>query len=134
MFRFNSQIEFGKELPFFSVEEIKNEPMLFNCNREYAYKLGGTLTKTFIDALSQDFAYSKDLIIDSRVHMLMPQWFPCIPGFHLDDVPREREDGQPNHLNPSYKAKHCMALIGDCCPTEFAIGDSEFPDVELGEK
>ena len=26
-----------------------------------------------------------------------------------------------------------MALIGDCCPTQFAVGKSEFPDVPLGE-
>jgi hypothetical protein len=133
MFKFNSKIEIGKALPEFSQDEVKNEPMLFNCNREFAYTLGGKLTKTFIDSLPSKFAYSRDLVIDSRVHMLMAGWYPCIPGFHHDDVPREREDKQPNYINPSYKAEHCMALVGDCCPTEFAVGEAEFPDVPLGE-
>lgn len=134
MYQFNSQIQIGKDLPEFALKQIKDEPMLFNCNYESAYDLGGELTKTFLDLLSPEFKLADDLIIDSRVHMLMKGWFPCIPGFHHDDVPRERKDKQPNYINPSYKAKHCMALIGDCCPTEFAIGKSEFPEVELDGK
>lgn len=134
MFRFDSQIKIGADLPKFSVEQIKNEPMLFNCNCDGAYALGGLLTFEFLNNLNNKFGNAKDLIIDSRVHMLMENWFPCIPGFHHDDVPRERQDNQPNYINPSYKAQHCMALIGDCCPTEFAIGETEFPEVDLNEK
>lgn len=132
--KFNSQIKIGETLPDFSLVEIKNEPMLFNCDYDSAWDLGGRLTKIFLSLLDGKFKSKKDLIIDSRVHMLMTGWWPCIPGFHHDDIPRERKDGQPNYKNPSYKAEHCMALVGDCCPTEFAIGESKFPDVKLGKK
>lgn len=55
-------------------------------------------------------------------------------GTNHDDVPRERSDGQPNYIKPSYEAQHCMMLVnGDICPTEFALGDSEFEDVPMGQ-
>jgi len=135
MYTFDSQIQYGTETQkTFSVEDIKNEPMLFNCSLYGASKLGGPLTKEFINLLPSDWKDDSVLVIDSRVHMLMEGWFPCIPGFHHDDVPREREDGQPNYINPSYRAEHVLMLIGDCCPTEFAIGKSDFPEVPIGDK
>jgi len=134
MYRFNSQIRIGETLPDFPVKEIKNEPMLFNCDLQHAYLFGESLTHAFLDKLPEGWLNSKDLILDSRVHMLMKGWFPCIPGFHHDDVPRDRADGQPNYINSSYKAEHAMALIGDCCPTEFALGNAEFPEIKEGEK
>lgn len=64
----------------------------------------------------------------------MENWFPCIPGFHHDDVPRNNVDGQPNYDNPEYYSKHAMALVnGEVCPTEFALGECELPKVEEGE-
>jgi len=131
---FNSEIRIGETLKDFTLNEIKNEPMLFNCDLKHALELGGPLTHEFLDNLPGKWLKSKDLVIDSRVHMLMAGWFPCIPGFHHDDVPRERKDGQPNYDNPSYKAEHALALIGDCCPTEFALGSAEFPEIKEGEK
>lgn len=94
---------------------------------------GGHPTRKFLEALPENLQNDKT-IIDSRVHMLMPGWFPCIPGFHHDDVPRERSDKQPEYHNPSYRSNHALILYnGDICPTEFALGESEFPDVELGK-
>ena len=131
---FNSQITIAGDLPDFTQEQVKNEPMLFNCNYETARKLGGELTQAYLDALPEEFTKAKDFIVDSRVHMVMEGWWPAIPGFHHDDVPRTRADKQPNYINPEYKAEHVMALIGDCCPTEFALGQTEFPEVPIGGK
>jgi hypothetical protein len=126
----NSQIQLGKILQNFSDEEIKNEPMFFRATREFAYKHGGAPTKLFIDNLDAP----EDILIDSRVHMLMNRWFPCIPGFHHDDVPRERADGQPEYYNPSYRSQHAMVLYnGTICPTEFAIGEQVFSNPEYHE-
>ena len=133
MYKFNSQIQFGPTVPEQSIDLIKNEPMLFSCDFDTAFELGGVLTKCFLAKLSEEFFNAKDLMIDSRVHMLMPNWYPCISGFHHDDVPREREDKQPEYDNPSYRSKHCMALIGGASSTEFALGEAEFPKVSLGE-
>jgi hypothetical protein len=130
---FESRALLGRWLPAFSEAEIKNEPMLFSCDWEHARKLGGPLTNSFLGVLASSWD-PDGVIIDSRVHMLMPGWFPCIPGWHHDDVPRTRSDRQPNYEAPDYKAEHCMALVGgDICPTQFALGVHELPDVSLGD-
>lgn len=130
-FTFNSRTTGGAVLPEATEKEIKDEPMLFKCNGEYAMELGGRLTHLFLSALPEDWK-NTPILIDSRSHMLMPGWFPCIPGWHHDDVPRERADGQPDYIDPSYYAEHVMALWGDASLTEFAIGEETFDDVPMG--
>lgn len=131
-FEFNSQYHTGAELKHFDEQSIRSEPMLHKCSRSFACEHGGPITIRFIGALPESWFQDSSLLIDSRTHMLMPGWFPCIPGWHHDDVPRERSDGQPNYVNPSYRSKHCMAIFGDASVTEFAIGQATFPEVPLG--
>jgi len=116
-----------------SQNEIKNEPMLFNCSLGSAYKLSGPITKDIIATLPDDW-HDTPVVVDSRVHMLKKGYYPCIPGFHHDDVPRSRSDGQPNYHRPEYRSKHLMVLVnGDICPTEFALGVAEFDEVPVGQ-
>lgn len=131
---FNSQIRLGRPLKQFSQDQVKNEPMLFNCNGHFALEKGGQITRNFVEAFYSETGRDlHDIVIDTRVHMLMPNWFPCIPGFHHDDVPRSK-NGQPNYDTLEYKSYHCLALVnGDICPTEFAIGKAEFNEVPEGE-
>ena len=111
---------------------IKNEPMLFNCDMEAAKNMGGPITRNFLENMPDDYKQT-EIVVDSRVHMLMPGWFPCIPGFHHDDVPRSGRDGQPNYDNPEYRSVHLLGLVnGDICPTEFAVGDIELTVPETG--
>lgn len=130
----NSQFTLGAKLErTFTPEEVKNEPMLFGCNAFYAMALGGALTKAFLESLPDDWHAAADLVVDSRVHMLMPGWFPAIPGYHHDDVPRSRSDGQPNYENPEYRSEHVMMLVNaDVCPTAFAVGSLDFTAPPLG--
>ena len=130
----DSRVSFGEKLyRSFTNEEIKNEPMLFNCDGPAAMELGGSLTHAFVATLPGDWLGAPDLIIDSRVHMLMPGWFPCIPGYHHDDVPRSRADGQPNYETPEYRSEHVMCLVNaDVCPTAFAVGALDFTVPPLG--
>lgn len=110
---------------------VKNEPMFFNCDLEFAYKNGGPLTRDFIERLPKDWRDANP-VLDSRVHMLMTNWYPCIPGWHHDDVPRSTPTGQPNYVNPEYHSEHLMGLVnGDICPTRFIIGNVEVssPDI-----
>lgn len=130
---FDSRVILGDTMPRFNESDVKNEPMLFSCDRATAIALGSRITHSFIESLPESWLEAMDLIVDTRVHMLMPGWFPCIPGWHHDDVPRTRTDGQPNYRTPEYTAKHAMALVGgDICPTEFALGKASFNEPQSG--
>ena len=133
----------AKDLSTFAVEinnsQIKNEPMFFNCDLNYAWDKGGPITKSFIENLPQDWG---DAVFDSRVHMLMPGWYPAIPGFHHDDVPRPDipvgqhflTAGQPDYDNPRYLSEHIIGLVNaDVCPTVFAIGNCVMPKIADGD-
>lgn len=134
---FNSKItELGKFALEVPNEVIKNEPMFFNCDLQYAYSNGKRITRSFIDALPQYWRNDpSNVVFDSRVHMLMPGWFPCIPGYHHDDIPRlNNNTGQPNYNNPEYYSEHILGVVNaDICPTEFALGKCIMPSVRNNE-
>lgn len=132
-YKFNSQFQergsFAEEV---ENKVIKNETMFFNCDLDFAYKHGNEITRSFIDALPDDWK-TCDTVFDSRVHMLMPKWIPCIYGVHHDDVPRPN-GGQPDYDNPSYLSEHIMGSVNaTICPTQFYIGEAEFDKVTTGE-
>jgi hypothetical protein len=117
------------KLHTWSQDQVKQETMLFSASFNYAAAHGGPITQDFLRGLP----LGGDPIIDSRVHMLMPGWYPCIPGWHLDDVPRTREDGQPDHAHPAYRSSNIMAIVGDASITEFIEGELDLSDVPLRE-
>jgi hypothetical protein len=84
----DSHMTLGSGLPYATQDEIKREPMLHRATAQFALENGGPLTRSFL--LSLQLAWSADILVDSRVHMLMPGMWPCIPGWHHDDVPRSR--------------------------------------------
>lgn len=133
-----------KELNSFATEisndKIKNEPMFFNCDLQFAYINGGEITKSFIDNLPIDWL--ENSVIDTRVHMLMPNWYPSIPGWHHDDVPRPEipvgqhfiTAGQPDYDNPKYQSEHILGLVNaDICPTKFINSECTMPAIPEGE-
>lgn len=138
---FNSQIEeVGKFASNIVNDSIKHEPMFFNSDLQYAFEKGGPITRSFIHALPED--WRENVVFDSRVHMLMPGWYPAIPGYHHDDVPRPDipvgqhfiTAGQPDYDNPRYLSEHILGLVNaDICPTHFAIGKCVMPEVPEGE-
>ena len=135
MYHFDSKCELGSSLPKFTQDQVKNEPMFFSAKPSFAYMNGGAITRAFLEKFctdhGQEVMLSDEYCFDSRVHMLMKGWYPCIPGWHHDDVPRSRGDGQPDYSNPPYRPKHCLALVGaEVSATEFAIGSCELPHTD----
>ncbi len=116
----------------FSQNDIKNEPMLFNCSLASAEWLGGPITGYALSKLPKTWIGNRsECVVDTRVHMLMPGWYPCIPGWHTDDVPRKGKYNQPDYVTPEYKAEHVMMIVGGAatgCKTEFACGDLSLPN------
>jgi hypothetical protein len=112
--------------------------MFYKSHIDFVRENAGPITSAFLDALPVGWENS---IVDSRSHMLMNGWYPAIPGFHHDDVPRPRiADGehfltapQPDYDEPAYLSEHLMGLVnGEVCPTEFAIGECEMPPIPEG--
>lgn len=140
--QFKSEIiPYGKFAETISNEAIKHEPMFFNSSFHFAYSNGGAITRSFLSSLPTDW-HNSNLVFDSRCHMLMPGWYPAIPGWHHDDVPRPEiptgqhfiTAGQPEYDNPRYKSEHIMGLVNaDICPTAFAVGDCLMSKVEKDE-
>lgn len=117
----------GHLFPSLNESLIKLEPMFFSADKAYAWANGGAITRAFIDQFLSGY---DDWIIDSRVHMLMPGWYPCIPGWHHDDIPRSGLNGQPNYDNPEYEATHRMLVIGKSAMPEFINQQVELYKVE----
>lgn len=115
-----------------TIEEIKEEPMLWSADIEFAAANGGPITQEFVSHLDTD----KNWIIDTRVHMLMEGWYPCIGGWHLDNMPRNTENGQPNYKNPPFISMNTLGIIdaGTNSLTEFLTTPVTLPDPEPNEK
>lgn len=122
-----------------SGEELKSEPMFFNSSVAFAMLKGGPVMRSFLNAIPEGW---EDAVVDSRVHMLMPGWYPAIPGYHHDDVPRPPipvgqhflTAAQPDYDNPRYKSEHLLGLAnGNICPTAFAVGECTMPAIPDGQ-
>jgi hypothetical protein len=116
---------YGNSIEQPSVEVIKNTPQLWNASLDDALKYGGELTKAAIGAMNLKFD-RKHVIVDTKVHMLMPGFFPAIPSWHTDGVPRGTElrpdaKGAPNiYAQQDMSSSHFHLLVtGDGCLTEF---------------
>jgi hypothetical protein len=101
------------------VEMMKNEPMLFNCNYNGAWEKGGPLTKAVLNLIPKEWK-AVPLRIDSKTVMLMEGWFPCIPGWHHDDVERKGPFNQPDYVTKDKRAEFILCNLGtEITATEF---------------
>lgn len=125
---FNKTVEFGQvdhALPL--GEYVKDLPQLYRADLGFALAQNKTdlwrdILQVITSNLSEDLDRAdkfKYISIDSRSHMLMQGWYPCIPGWHCDDF--YRPNGQPDLLNVTTFAeqRHHMIVLGDCSLTEF---------------
>jgi len=128
MMQVTSKIEYGESLREMAgvASYIPNEIMVRSMDFKTLFSIedGVGLTKTAIrNGISCHFWEHKEFwSIDTRVHMLMEGMYPCIPGWHHDDVQRTRDDGQPNY-DDELRAEHAIFLLNaHVAPTAFAIG------------
>ncbi len=97
----------------YSKDDIKNEPMVFSASAAFAYRMGGQITQHIIESIEEEGAELPDenLVIDTRVHMLKPGWFPSIPGWHCDAIPRNRKK-IPDLNHPAVDSiKHYLCIL-----------------------
>lgn len=108
-------------------DEIIGEPMLFSASPLFAYRNGGPVTRRILDSLPSDAfdpQYGRSMVIDTRLHMLMPGMYPAIPGWHCDAWPRG-DEGQPDpdEANIELGVRHWVCVLGTPSLTEFVDED-----------
>jgi len=102
-----------------SDQEIESEPMIYGGSIEFCRKNSGGLTNGILDAietevnnLMQDQAYKGyHPVIDTKSVMLMPGWYPCIPGWHCDGVIRKTKNSQPDLSTLNEDIWHFTSVI-----------------------
>lgn len=136
--KFNrNPLKFGKSLEPPTQELVRNTLGLVNASAEDAIRYGGELTRAAMSImeLRNDRKY---VVVDTKVHMLMPGFSPAIPGWHTDGVPRgasmsplardvPRIDIQnaielPDRwVAKQYRPTHFHMLVTGSCRTEFLV-------------
>lgn len=117
------------------VNTIKQEPMLYGATWQFARANGGILTQGILgtirhkvaDLIEDQAAKGYHPVIDTKVCMLMPGWYPSIPGWHCDGVKRDTPQSQPDLSTVNEGVFHFVSSISsaDICPTEILVGNIE---------
>lgn len=101
----------------------RNVTQFYRASAEFVRERGGDFFRGLLSVL--DLSGGRYVSIDSRVSMLMPNWYPCIPGWHCDDF--YRPEGQPA-LERLLPIKHyCLVLGADVSSTEFLWQPADLP-------
>jgi hypothetical protein len=118
------------------VGDLRDWPQLYRASPEFAQDAGHAgLSRAVSEALSGLTQKWKHVSIDTRVSMLVPGMYPCIPGWHVDDF--WRPDGKHTDLLTVPEAEHMVMNLGTNSNTMFVneLLTIEIPTVaELGEK
>lgn len=116
----------GKTMPYPTMDDVKTTFGLWNASIEDAIKFGGDVTREAIQAMNLRHD-RKNLIVDTKIHMLMPGFSPSIPGWHTDGAPRDKNKNpqgkdvpsladQENELRPN---RYHLLVTGSGCLTRF---------------
>lgn len=134
----------GKVIEQPAQDLVKNTLSLWNASLDDALKYGGDLTRAALGAMNirHDRKY---VVVDTKIHMLMPGFCPAIPGWHTDGVPRGPERNPAGKGKPDIFAQedgsirphrfHLM-VTGTGCLTDFmekslVVGVPDDPDESL---
>lgn len=115
--------------------EVEATPVLRQASLATAVQFGGPLVSRLLETapLAGD---REHVIVDTKVSYLMPGWYPAIPGWHTDGVPRAKDGkGAPSIAEQmrldtdDYRPRYHTIHVGSAkCPTEF-VAESFAADV-----
>lgn len=89
-------------------------------SRELGVESLDWLIRRAAEGLSGDW---KHVVVDTRLSMLMPGMYPCIPGWHCDDFWRPG-GGQPD-LENAPPCEHVAIVLGGCSLTRYVSNPIE---------
>lgn len=125
---FNPQIKTVGQLPRFSLDQIREEPMLFACDPGHVGNLGGPIANSLLEVARasgflDDLEPGLHIVMDTRSTLTMPGMYPSIPGWHCDDFNRSERFAQPSIVDRDRRIKHLMAIVPE--------GDQEISATEF---
>jgi hypothetical protein len=108
------------------VLELKNTFGLWNCSLDDAVRYGGEITRQAIKAMNLRHD-RKNVIVDTKIHMLMKGMSPAIPGWHVDGAPRDNNknpqgSGMPDTFaqeNDPRPNRYHLLVTGQGCLTQY---------------
>ncbi|MEL7338966.1 MAG: hypothetical protein AAGM67_00665 [Bacteroidota bacterium] len=101
------------------MSDLTDITMLFSASWDFACD-NDAMTHCLLDLLKKNASFQeivenapKDyhLVVDSRVTHCMKGMYPSIPGWHCDEVPRDKETGQPDFEAFDENVHHWMILV-----------------------
>lgn len=111
------------------IGDLREYPQVLRGSPAYVHSLGhGPLNRLVDIALASLLPRWSQVSIDTRLSMLMPGMYPCIPGWHCDDFYRPA-GGQPD-LVGAPDIEHIMVILGNCSRTRFVSESIELPKPE----
>lgn len=125
---------FEKDIVY-SFKDLKDETMFFSCepsfirNHKATSPITNALLEQVMERVHHDYPNGFDglnIVVDTRVNMLMPGQWPSIPGWHCDDVPRAVKYAQPDFSGCNPNVQHYMCLISDTKNPSECISGTEF--------
>lgn len=120
------------------VGDLRQWPQLLRASPRFAAAQGHEGLCKLVDLakshLTRPFAH---VTLDTRLSMLMPGMWPCIPGWHCDDFWRPSDGGQPDLISAPY-SEHIAIVLGGCSLTRFINERAELKiptvwDLQVGE-
>jgi hypothetical protein len=124
----NRTEKIGKVPGIVTLDELKNEPMLFNADFYFATKKCGPITKEILRKLVyKDLGPCDKYTINTRVTNCFRGQYPSIPGWHCDLVPRGEKYSQPELDKIDPKVRHAICLVA----TTEGHSNTEFLDESL---
>lgn len=124
----------GKVIQQPSELEMKNTFALWNASYEDAIRYGGEITRDALQAMNLRHD-RKNIIVDTKIHMLMPGWSPAIPGWHVDGAPRDASKNPQGSGLPDTFAqegderfnRYHILVTGNGCLTQYINKPLEVP-------
>lgn len=118
-----------------SEHDIQHTPGLLNASIDDAIRYGGLAIRHALSGLPL-IEDREHVIVDAKVHMLMPGMVPAIPGWHTDGVPRSENGAPTGPLAPDLtrqegrRSPHYHLLVAGCdAPTVFLEDRNVLVDV-----
>lgn len=111
-------------VPSVAEESVRQSGALLQADADFAKRYGGDFVRSVVEGVERrNLKYP--LLVDSKVHMVKPGWYPGIPGWHVDFAPHwesvvEWKDVDPNE-------RHFMAISSGVSCTEFLADTLSLP-------